>query len=325
MHYKIFSKIIIIISITTVVICLSKCSSDDDAVNPGGNEISANGTITPVNRTQVQGNMFVVDQNGNPITNLETQNVVARLRWNTADKGMDSIDGVVSLSPTTNKDLAAALTMDYSPSMQPPLITCMQNGVKAFINRMDTFDLGEIIKFSDEVVVMQSLTNNKTLLLQAVDTTIDLGQGSSLYQSMYQGIIDVKYESYEEYVRTVITFTDGGDSTSYTSREEMIDEALANGVPIFTVGLLSNPYSQESLDLKQIADTTGGFYYRVSPDTCIALVTLYNRINAQLNNSYNLRVTWPDEIPSSGTIVRAIIIINYNNFIFRFTKAYILP
>ena len=106
----------------------------------------------------------------------------------------------------------------------------------------------------------------------------------------------------------------------------MIDEALSYGIPIFTVGLLSNPYSQESLDLKQIADTTGGFYYRVSPDTCIALVTLYNRINAQLNNSYNLSINWPEpELPPQGTIVRAIIIINYNNFIFRFPKAYILP
>jgi len=326
MYYKIFSKFIILISITTVVICLSKCSTDDDAVNPEGDEITANSTITPVNRTQVQGNMFVVDRNGNPITNLETSNIVARLRWNTADNGMDSVDGVVSLSPTTTKDLAAAFTMDYSPSMQPPLITCMQNGVKAFIYLMRPFDMAEIIKFSDEVVVMQSLTNNKVQLLQAVDTTIDLGQGSSLYQSMYQGIIDVKYESFEEYIRTVITFTDGGDSTSYISREDMINEALAYGVPIFNVGLLSNPYSQESLDLKQIADTTGGFYYRVSPDTCIALITLYNRINAQLNNSYNLSINWSEpELPLPGTLVRAIIIINYNNFIFRFTKPYILP
>ena len=325
MHYKIFSKLLILISITTVVICLSKCSTNDDAVNPDNNEITANGTITPVNRTQVQGNMFVTDRNGNPIQGLDASNIVARLRWNTADNGMDSVDGIVALTPTTNKHLAAALTMDYSPSMQPPLINCMQNGVKVFINRMDTFDLGEIIKFSDEVVVMQPLTNNKALLLQAVDTNIDLGQGSSLYQSMYQGIIDVKYESFEEYVRTVITFTDGGDSTSYISREDMIDEALAYGVPIFNVGLLSDPNSQESLDLKQIADTTGGFYYRVSPDTCIALITLYHRINAQLNNSYNLSITWPEPLPTQGTIVRAIIIINYNNFIFRFTKAYILP
>jgi len=326
MNKKIFINLILIIPVVGFLYYFSGCSTDDDAVNPEGDEISANGTITPVNRTQVQGNMFVSDHNGNPIQGLDASNIVARLKWNTADNGMDSIDGVVILSTTTNKDLAAAFTMDYSPSMQPPLITCMQNGVKAFIYLMRPFDFAEIIKFSDEVVVMQSLTNNKALLIQAIDTNIDLGQGSSLYQSMYQGISDVKYESYDEYVRTVITFTDGGDSTSSVSREEMIDLAIEYGVPLFTVGLLSNPYSQESLDLKQIADTTGGFYYRVSPDTCITLITLYNRINAQLNNSYNLSINWLEpELPLAGTLVRAIIIINYNNFIFRFTKPYILP
>ena len=327
MNKNLFTNLILIIPIIGLLYYYQGCSSTDDAVTPSTNEILANGTLTPTNRTTVQGNLFASDQNGNPLQGLDASNVVARLRWDVKDgSGSDSVTGTVSLTQAIQKDIAGAFIMDYSPSMQQQQITCMQNGVKAFINRMDTFDLAEIVKFSNDVVVVQALTNNKTLLLQAADSIVDLGEGSSLYESMYQGLVDVKNLSFEEYVRAVLTFSDGGDSTSSVSKNEMIDVALEYGVPIYTVGLLSNPYSQESLDLKNIADTTGGFYFRVSPDTCIALITLYRRINSQLNNSYNLSITWPEPgLPPQGTIVRAIISINFNNFTIRFTKAYMLP
>jgi len=328
MNKKLIVNLVLIISIFGLLYYFQGCSTDDALISPE-DELFANGSLTPTSRTQVQGNMFVTDQNGNPIQGLDASNIVARLRWNAKDNAaLDSVEGTVTITQSTTQEIAAALTMDYSSSMYQQQIQCMEDGVTAYINSMGATDMGEIIKFSDNADVIQAFTDNKTLLLNAVNATYPGAGGlTALYQSIYQGLIDANGVS-SQYLRTVVAFTDGGENNSTVTRSTMIDQALNTGMPVFTVTLTDAPTSFAALDMKNIADTTGGFPFVVDPNNCGTLSTIYQQINNQLNSAYSITIDWPDTnppLPPALTDVTAVVYVNYEGLTAMFSRTYQIP
>jgi len=328
MNKKLILNLVLIISIFGLLYYLPGCSTDDPIITPDTDELFANGSLTPTSRTQVQGNMFVTDENGTPIQGLDASNIVARLRWNAKDSPPDSVIGTVTITQSTTQDIAAANTMDYSGSMGTLEIQCMEDGVRAYINGMGSTDMAEIIKFSDNADVIQAFTDNKTLLLNAVNATYPGAGGSTaLYQSIYQGLIDANGVS-SQYLRTVVAFTDGVENNSTVTRGTMIDQALNTGMPVFTVTLTTSPTSGAALDMKNIADTTGGFPFVVDPNNCTQLNNIYQQINNQLNSAYSITIDWPDTnppLPPALTEVTAVVYVTYNGLTAMFQRTYLIP
>lgn len=313
--------------IILTIFLLNGCNKSDDPVSSTGvTLVNVNGSLAQISRTELQGTMFVTDQNNNPITSITSSNVSAVLNW----VGDGNVNGTVSVQTGTGggQDIAAVTTMDYSGSMGSDQILCMENGVKAYINAMKTTDLTEIIKFDDNVIVVQPFTSDKGLLTMAVDSNLNLGGSTALYQSIFQGTEDVKTINPSQYIRCVVAFTDGGENASAVSREQMISNALTSGIPIYTIGLLdyySGTIGSAGTDMRNIADTTGGFYFRIPPDTCSGLNQIYNTISGQLNNAYSITITWPASgLPAPGTTVTAVITVAYNNLTASFQKQYII-
>ncbi|MGB9697202.1 MAG: vWA domain-containing protein [Ignavibacteria bacterium] len=311
------------------------CNKDESNPVGGGptiTSIKTNGSIVQVSRTQVTGTLFVTDQNNNPIQGITSSNVTAKLSWTILNHPQaDSVFGTVTVTPNqgTGKNVAAAITMDYSGSMGPEQIQCMQNGVKTYISKMATNDQTEIIKFDDRVIVAQIFTNNKTLLTQVVDSNYSLGGTTALYQSIYQGLNDVKnFNPAADFIRCVVAFTDGGENASTINRNDMISYALTNGLPVYTVGLYYSPSDTSSYaiwDLKNIADTTGGFFFgSLADSTCTSnLTNIYSKISGQIAGSYSLNIIWPGaNLPPTGTTVKCTITTTYSGHTNSFVKSY---
>lgn len=311
------------------------CNKDESNPVGGGptiTSIKTNGSIVQVSRTQVNGTLFVTDQNNNPISGITSSNVTAKLKWTTVDNPQaDSVFGTVTVSPNqgTGKNVAAAITMDYSGSMGSQQIDCMQNGVKTYISKMATNDQTEIIKFDHRVIVAQIFTNNKTLLNNAVDSNYSLGGSTALYQSIFQGLNDVKnFNPTADFIRCVVAFTDGGENASTINRSTMINFALTNGLPVYTVGLYYSYWDTTSsaiMDLKNIADTTGGFFFgSIADSTCNSnLTNIYAKISGQIAGSYSLTIIWPaGNLPPTGTTVYCTITTTYSGHTSSFVKSY---
>lgn len=332
MKYKYtFKSILLIISVASIVSWFVSCKID--VTNPRGPMITAintNGTVAQLNRTTVRSTLFATDQNNNPILGLSSSDIIAKLVWTSPTP--DSVIGTVSLvhNVSEGKNVAAALTMDYSESMWESQIECMKNGVRTYVTRIGNDDQTEIIKFDHRIIVAQPFTNNKQLLYNAIDSNYALYGSTALYQSIYQGLNDVKnFNPTTDYIRCVVAFTDGGENASQISRETMINYALINGLPIYTVGLYfdSTYFHQEILDLKNIADTTGGTFYYLKSDTACnsTIINIYNQIASQIIGSYTLTITWPSaSLPPSGTIVKCVIITTYSGHTNSFVKSYSL-
>lgn len=316
--------LLILLSLSTIYI---SCNEDNNPTTPPNNvtSIQANGTIQQNTRTNTTGTLIVIDQNGAPVSGITGSNVTAYLRW--PAKVADSVAGAVTVSSNTGsgKNVAAAVTMDYSGSMGSQQLLCMESGVKTYINAMGSNDISEIIKFDDQVVVAQPFTSNKTLLINAVDSNFSLGGSTALYQSIYKGTTDVSPINSTQYIKSVIAFTDGGENASSVSRATMISTALSNAIPIYTIFLYSSTNNSYGWDMKNIADTTGGFFFWAKPDSSCtsALTGVYNTIKGQISGSYTMDINWPaSTLPPTGTLVRVTVIITYNGLKTSFTKTY---
>ena len=330
-----------------ILLAYMGCKKDETTVGPntGGNttqQIQANGSLTPISRTQVQGTLFIANQNGNPITGITAQNITVKLVWGvTTTSATDSVFGTVNIQSLSQsgKNIAVALTMDYSGSMysgpmdptntQYQRILDMENGAKTLINSLGTNDKAEIIKFADEVQVVQPLTTSKPLLIHAIDSSVDVGSMTALFQSIYQGIEDVATQSSSMYARAVVAMTDGGENSSSIDMPTLLATARSQGIPVYTIGLLdstdhSTPpglNSTDELNLVQIADSTGGFY--IYAPSAAQLANIYNMINGQLSNAYTITITWPSAtLPAAGTVVTVYVTINYNGMTTTYSRSY---
>ncbi len=335
--------------IIAVALVLSSCKkSDSSPAGPEGavTSLQANGTLAPISRTQVQGTVFVADQNGSPVTGLSASNFAAKLYYGTGISKVtaDSIVGTIVIQPVSQsgRKVAVSMTMDYSGSMfygpydtatmQYKRIIDMQNGVKAFVNAMTTGDIAEVIKFGSDVDFVYPFTSSKAGLLLAADSaSFDRGS-TALYSSIYKGLQDASAQSGTTYARAVVAFTDGGENNSTVTRDDIFTLSGTSHIPVYTVGLIDSAYhstppglnSYEEQDLVEIADTTGGLYYYAPSASQLAQV--YQQISGTLSNASQVTITWPTSgLPASGTTVRVIITITYGSVSTQVVRTFTMP
>ena len=320
-YYRSLSLLLFIVIVMSSYM-LSGCNKDDEIIVGPVSDIIVNGSLSPTSHNSAQGNLFVTDQDGNPLS-ITSSNVGAVMNWAGPDATGGTSNGTVTITSTVSQDIAAGITMDYSGSMSQADITCMETGVIAYINAMGSTDITEILKFGSTVAIVQPFTSDKNALQTAVTNPSPVSGSTALYQSIYDATQSTALQS-SNYLRAVIAFTDGGENNSTVTRSTMINEALNSGIPVFTVTLLNS--GSDPADMKNIADTTGGFAFEVDPNDCNNISNIYTQINNQFNNAYVISITWPNnEMPPAGTTVTVTGTVTTNNITKSFNKTFVLP
>jgi hypothetical protein len=310
---------------------LGSCQKKSDNNSSSVRAIKAlytNGTMVPISQTTVKGTLFVMDDKGNPINGITASNIHAKLIWATPknSKGdSTSVGGLVIIHPNNQKNvgIAAAVTMDYSGSMYTDYATIpnLELGVQTFIHSMKKSDIGEIIKFDENVIVAQAFTGDTSALASAVRQYYSLEGNTALFQSIYQGLQDASPLDTSKYLRSVVAFTDGGENASSISEADMLAYAISAGIPIHTIGFLTE--DTDTTLLKDIAQRSGGFYFFTSNSSDFSKI--YALISSQLTNSYAYIVNWQGTLPASGTNVNASVTTTYQGFTSTFQYTYVMP
>jgi len=185
--------------------------------------------------------------------------------------------------------VAAALVLDYSGSMHGQTVN-LENSAWVYLEKMLPQDRASIIKFGNSVSVLQKLTSDRNLLQTALQTKPSVGNGTALYDAVYQGIAEVANASGS---KIVIAFTDGNDGVSSRLPTEITQYALRLGVAVFTIGYGSNVAVNE---LTQIASTTGGKFF--FSEDWQEIDQFYEEISGVVRNYYILAHTTPDPAPN---------------------------
>ncbi len=256
-------------------------------------KFDANALLTELKRDEFILMLYLNSKEGDVPLNIDQSNIAAFLKH-----GNNHYYGEIEITPInqSGRNISVSIVMDYSSSMNEN-ISYLQDAVKEFVNNFQPGDMGEIIKFGSTIDLIQSFTDDKDLLSQAIYKNSQERGGTALLSAINNGLNNLSTYSPNN-SNALVAFTDGGDNASNISSDELIKNANQRKIPIFNVNLITTDNSYDLL--KHISNNTGAFIYQ-TPDRA-NLRELYQRINTSIRNSYIVRVKWNKEkIPASGT------------------------
>ena len=187
--------------------------------------------------------------------------------------------------------IALALLVDTSASMDEEMATAQEAAI-GFAQRLNPDDLAEIVDFDSRVDVLQTFTNDIEQLERAIRQT-SAGGSTSLYNALYISLKEIgKAPLRVEDVRreAIVVLSDGEDTSSLVTFEEVLDLAKRSETAIYTIGLKvdesGSGFREADFVLRQLAQETGGRAF--FPDDANDLAGIYEQISDELSNQYSL-------------------------------------
>ena len=237
----------------------------------------------------------VVDGKGRTIPNL------------TADDFVIEEDGqpqaIKLLLPSADLPISVGVLLDASKSMETKIRTA-QRAVDRFLSKIHKDDEIFVMTFALRPSVIADFTSDRTTLRTALLSGVNLAGGTSLYDSLYQGLQKVQQGRYDK--KAVLLVTDGEDTTSmtrfdkalqYIREADMLVYSIGiKGAPVFDLG--SDPVSRSAtsnsttVDMKvlnRFSEASGGKAWEISESAFGRnMDAVLDTIAAELRNQYSI-------------------------------------
>jgi Ca-activated chloride channel family protein len=189
--------------------------------------------------------------------------------------------------------LSVSLILDTSSSMDEEMPLSKQ-AAKEFVARLKPRDLAQIVGFDSKVEVLQPPTSDRALLNAAIDG-MRAGGATALYNAVYivlRELSKAKPETSDDIRRHVIVvLSDGEDTSSLVTFEDLLDLAKRSQTVIYPVGLgfeevVRGRRSEGEFALRQLAQETGGRLFMTKSG--VELPDVYTQIANELTTQYVL-------------------------------------
>lgn len=168
---------------------------------------------------------------------------------------------------------------------------------KAFVSILGEGDEAGVSIFSGSgYTTLSEFSTNQSQLSDNIESMRNSeGGGTPLYNSIY-GLIDYVAQNAKNQNKAIIVFTDGEDTNSSTTPQNIIDYAGSQGVQIFTIGL-GNVVNYQALT--EIALGTGGAV--MLAQDALQLIALYNSLSDLLHGDGTFYETcWQAKKPNGS-------------------------
>ena len=197
----------------------------------------------------------------------------------------------------TREDLpvSLAILIDTSASMDAKLSQAQTAAIR-FVKTLHPADEAQVVQFSRRAEVVQDFTSDKAQLETAIRGTHATGD-TALYTALYVALkdLDRRHRDAELRRRAVVVLSDGEDTASHVTDEQVLDLAKRTGIGVYGVGLFGaevatsarplNP-DQSTFFFSALGRATGGtahFLKNVSQ-----LDGVYDRLAQELRSQYGL-------------------------------------
>lgn len=208
----------------------------------------------------------------------------------------DGVRQEVTFFTRRPQPIALSLLLDSSASMEDKIPT-LQVAAANFVRRLKPSDIGQIIDFDSRVEVKQAFTGNQTELVAAIEQTV-AGGSTSLHNAIYIALKELRKVRAvnEEDVRrqALIVFSDGEDTSSLVSFDEVLDLAKRSETSIYTIALRgadvqTKGFREAEYVMKTLATETGGRAF--FPSRIDDLAGVYTQIADELASQYTIGYT----------------------------------
>lgn len=206
----------------------------------------------------------------------------------------------VSFFAATNVPLDLAILLDMSSSMSDKMTT-VQEAAIGFASHLRPADRVAVIGIRDSARTLHELDSDVKGACDAIRRTT-AGGGTALYNALYTTIKQLqKVHVAEGDVRrqAIAVLTDGDDTTSIVSFDDVLALAKQAGIAVYTIALKS-PYptialasqkyfSESEFAMKSLAQETGARAF--FPSDISQLAGVYTMITDELSNQYSIGYT----------------------------------
>jgi Ca-activated chloride channel family protein len=206
----------------------------------------------------------------------------------------------------------------------------LQMAATNFVKRLKTNDLAQVIDFDSRVEIRQGFTSNQTELQSAIQQTT-AGGSTSLYNAIYISLKELAKirAGGEEDVRrqALVLFSDGEDTSSLISFDEVLELAKRSETAIFTIALRgadtqSKGFHEAEFVMRQLAQETGGRSF--FPSKIDDLNGVYAEIADELASQYTLGYS-SKNAKRDGAYRRIVVQVNRQNVTPRTKRGYYAP
>jgi len=212
----------------------------------------------------------------------------------------DGIQQDVSFFAAANVPLDLAVLLDMSSSMSDKMAT-VQEAAIGFASHLHDGDRVSVIGIRDSARTLHELDGDVKGACEAIRRTT-AGGGTALYNAIYTTLKQMqKVHAADGNVRrqAIALLTDGDDTTSIVSYDDVLALAKQAGIAIYTIALKS-PYpsisltsqkyfSESEFAMRSLAQETGARAF--FPTDIGQLAGVYTLITDELSNQYALGYT----------------------------------
>jgi Ca-activated chloride channel family protein len=211
------------------------------------------------------------------------------------------------------------LLIDTSASMADKM-EVVHDAAIGFLKTLRDVDRGAVVTFGDNVNISQQLTSDRGVLEQAVRRAQPHGStalNNALYVAMKQ-FARTAQQAGEVRRQAIAVLSDGEDTSSVISFDDVLAMARKSGINIYTI-CLQNRYSvaraesgrkyfsESDYSMKTLAQETGALSY--FPQTVQELKGIYAGISDELSNQYSIGYS-PSNWRADGRFRRIVVKIN---------------
>ncbi len=230
-------------------------------------------------------NVTVIDSQGRYVTDLEQPDFSVF---------EDGAKQELTFFNRTNLPIALSLLIDSSASMEQRMEHAQEAAI-GFAKRIRGQDLAQVVDFDSRVEIKQGFTNKVEELETAIRTTSP-GGSTALHNAVYislKELAKVRAKNPDEIRRqAIVVLSDGEDTSSLVSFEEVLELAKRSETAIYTIGLQPRETSalrgfrEAEFVLRQLAQETGGraFFAQKIED----LKDVYAQIADELSSQYSM-------------------------------------
>ena len=225
--------------------------------------------------------------------------------------------------------IAMSLLLDSSASMEQKLST-LQEAATNFVRRLRPNDLAQVIDFDSRVSIRQAFTSTQSDLEAAIRQGA-AGGSTSLHNALYISLKELgKIRALnEEDIRrqALIVFSDGEDTSSLVSFEEVLDLAKRSETSVYTIALQGTDtrtrgFREAEFIMRQLAQETGGRSF--FPGRIEDLDGVYAQIADELASQYTLGYT-SKNTRTDGAFRRVIVQVDRDGATPRTKRGYYAP
>jgi Ca-activated chloride channel family protein len=194
-------------------------------------------------------------------------------------------------SPGGRLPRAVVLLLDHSESMAGEKLARARAAAAAFLGTLDSHDLVEVLAFSDTPERLYPLGSDHSAAARSL-AGLSAGGTTKLYDALLLALRDLeraKRDVHEVYQHAIVILSDGEDTQSRETFEDVLDDARRGPASIDAVSIRNGAHHEwlpPVHELTQLALDTGG--RAVAIRRLSDLISVYEDIGSDLQRRYRL-------------------------------------